>query len=86
MVEVPDSNNTMDLLDLYNSISNHTLDELEPFVPVVGDQCVRMQVGKLETGHCQDIPLTALVADAARTFGNRFQILCEDWPRRNWHN
>ena len=75
VVLVLDSNNTLDVLGLYNAISSHAFDEQEPFVAIEGgDQSVRAQVGRLETGPSQDIPLSVKVADAAQAFGIYFKF------------
>ncbi len=71
---VPDSNNTLDILGLYNAISSHAFDEQEPFVAIKGDQSVRAQVGRLETGQSQDISLSVKVADAVQAFGIYFKF------------
>lgn len=74
VVMVPDSDNTVDVLGLYNGISSHAFDELEPYVAIEGDQSIRAQVGRLETGPSQDIPLSVKLADAANAFGIYFKF------------
>lgn len=83
VVMVPDDNNSMDILGLYNGIGSHTFDQLEPFVAFEGDKSVRAQVGRSQTSQdYQDIPLSVKVADAA---GIYFQVFCmlEDAPCDN---
>ena len=66
---VPDSNNTLDVLGLYDGICRHSFDQHEPFVAIEGNSSVRAQVGRLQTGLSQDIPLSVKLADATNTFG-----------------
>ena len=68
VVMVPDSNNTLDVLGLYDGICSHSFDQHEPFVAIGGSSSVKAQVGRLETGLSQDIPLS----DATNTFGIYF--------------
>ncbi len=47
VVMIPDDNNTLDVLSLYNGIGSHTFNQLEPFV---GDKSVRAHVGRSQAG------------------------------------
>ena len=68
MVMVPDDNNSLDILGLYNGIGSHAFDQLEPFSAFRSDKSVRVQVGKSQTAQdYQDIPLCVKVSDAVQT-------------------
>ena len=78
VVMVPDDDNHLDVLGLYNGIGSHTFDLLEPFVALEGDKSVRAQVGKHQTAQVyQDIPLSVKVSDAAQSFGIYFKFFVE---------
>jgi len=75
VVLVPDNNNTLDVIGLYNAISSHAFDEQKLFAAIEGDDhSVRAQVGRLETGSSQNIPLSVKVADAAQVLEIYFKF------------
>ena len=83
VVMIPeDGCTTVTFANLYQSIVDHTLDPLEPFVLPEDQQisAIRVQIGKEQAGHFQDIPVTVRVVDAMATFGVyvKYFLECEE--------
>ena len=75
VVMVPDDNNSIDVLGLYEGIANHTFDLLEPFLAFEGDKSIKAQIGRSQVAKdYPDIPLSVKLADAARSFGIYFKF------------
>ena len=83
---VPDDEcSTVNFIDLYLKIVNHTLDPLEPFVlpEDKNNSPIRVRIGKSQNAvDFQDVPLTVKVSEAVPLFGLyvKFFVQCEEVP------
>ena len=72
---IPDDNNILDILGLFNGICTHTYDPMEPFVGFVEDR-LKDQVGRSQTAQgYHDLPLSVKVSDASKSFGIYFKFI-----------
>ena len=84
VVMIPDDNNSLDILGLFNGICSHTYDPMEPFVGFAEDRPIKAQVGRSQTAQgYHDLPLSVKVLDASKSFGIYFKFFimgCDDTP------